>query len=50
MSKKNDRQLRLKRLTEREIDPKDLANVTGGAAHVTRPGNSRYCALSENDA
>ena len=48
MSKNQDRQLRLKRLTERELSPQQLGQVTGGA---TRPdpkgrGDSRYCALT----
>ncbi len=47
MSKKTDKQLRLRRLTEREIDPNDLAQVVGGVNSVKRQGHTRYCTLTD---
>jgi hypothetical protein len=38
MDKKTDRKLRLERLVERQIDPKDLSQVSGG-----KTIQSRYC-------
>lgn len=45
MNKKPDRQLRLKKLMEREIDQQGLTNVTGGTRTINSPSGSRYCAM-----
>ena len=44
-----NRQLRLKKLKERALDPQALESVSGGKV-VTRPDGSRYCTMTEPDA
>ena len=48
--KKPGRQLRLERLMEREIDPRDLDRVSGGGPNKQSRNDSRYCALTEDVA
>ena len=42
---RRERELRLKKLVERELDTDELTQVSGGRKEQSR-GDSRYCALS----